>query len=40
MSEEDQVGFEVTEELEVGDLSAVQTAILPIAQNARNVAKN
>ena len=32
---EDQVGFEVTEEVVVGDLTAVQQAITPTAQNIR-----
>lgn len=29
------VGFEVTDEVQVGDLSAVQTQILPVAQNVK-----
>lgn len=35
MGEDDVVGFEVTDEVEVGDLTAVQTQILPIAQNVK-----
>lgn len=32
---EDQVGFEVTQEVMVGDLTAVQQAITPVAQNVK-----
>lgn len=32
---EDNVGFEVVDEVQVGDLTAVQTQILPVAQNVK-----